>query len=157
MKRAVSVSLGRIDLLYYLWPDNDLVPYLAVGFGGIKLDFDSFDKEDDTFADYGGGIQYFLSEDFALRADVRGIYTFDDSYNNLAATIGVSFLFGGKGGRPGVPTRTGPGAEYTRPDQPVGGITAEEGILPPVAVGLAADEFRILFEFVHGRFHRSSE
>ena len=92
----VSATLGRIDLLYHLWPDKNLVPYFALGMGGMSLDFDNFDKEDDAFADYGGGIQYFLSEDIALRADVRGIYTLDDHFNNLAATIGVTFLLGGK-------------------------------------------------------------
>ncbi len=136
----VSADLGRIDLLYHLWPESDLVPYLAVGFGGISLDFDSFDKEDDIFADYGGGLLYFLSEDIAFRADVRGIHTFDDSYNNLAATVGVSFLLGGKH-KAGAPCETA--AKPVPPTTPVG-----KGAIAPAPVMAARPaDFHILFDF----------
>ena len=92
----VTALLGRFDLLYYLWPAEKLVPYLAAGMGIIDLDFDDFDDQDNVFADYGGGVQYFLSDDIALRADVRGIRTLGDDDNNLIATVGVTFLLGGK-------------------------------------------------------------
>ena len=132
-----GLDLGRVDLLYHFWPEKELVPYLAVGFGGMRLDFDSFDKEDDAFADYGGGIQYFLSEDIALRADVRGIRTFDDSNNNLAATVGVTFLLGGKQ-KAGVPCRT----TTAIPEPPTAPVTPPA----PVMATRPAD-FRILFDF----------
>ena len=136
----VSADWGRVDLLYHLWPEKDLVPYLAVGLGGIRLDFDNFDTENDSFADYGGGIQYFLSEDIALRADIRGIHTFDDSNNNLAATVGVTFLLGGK-----QKTCTTAKSE-ARPLVPA--TPVEKGPTPaaPVMAARPAD-FSVLFDF----------
>jgi OOP family OmpA-OmpF porin len=85
---------GRLDALYHFRTDKSLVPYLAAGLGGMA--FDSSAPQEDTFLlDWGVGAKYFFSEDWALRADARHIFTTDDSNHNLALMAGVSYLIGG--------------------------------------------------------------
>lgn len=85
---------GRLDALYHFRTDRSLVPYLAAGLGGMA--FDSSAPQDDTFLlDWGVGAKYFFSEDWALRADARHIFTTEDSNHNLALMAGLSYLIGG--------------------------------------------------------------
>ena len=51
-----DVSMYRYggELLYHLWPDNNLVPYLAAGYGGIRLKYDGYAINKGAF-DYGLG------------------------------------------------------------------------------------------------------
>ncbi len=95
----VDAYVGHVDVLYHFRPDKRLVPYLAAGVGGVWLDYDSFDKEESAMVNYGGGVKYFFSENVALRGDVRHIYAFEDSDNNLAAGLGLTFQFGGAPGK----------------------------------------------------------
>jgi OOP family OmpA-OmpF porin len=46
-------------------------------------------------ADYGYGVKYFVNDWFAVRIDIRHALPFGSVYNNLEATVGMSFLFGG--------------------------------------------------------------
>lgn len=92
----VDGYLYRLEGLYHFMPDSKLVPFVAAGLGGITLDSDRSSSDSDFLADYGLGLKYFLNNDLALRADVRHIYVFDDPDNNLLATVGLNFLFGGE-------------------------------------------------------------
>ena len=113
------------ELLYHVWPDKVVVPYLAVGVAGISFDgndsrnrFDGNDRRNmrgyfDSDAggrsysndgnktrvafDYGLGAKFFLNDSFALRTDVRNIiYGYNNkTYNNIEYTIGAHFPFGG--------------------------------------------------------------
>jgi OOP family OmpA-OmpF porin len=77
-----------------------LVPFLAVGIGGQTIDYRGThpDASDRTrFApDWGGGLKYFLTDDLAVRADVRHVIAIGSVYNDLEATLGMAFYFGGK-------------------------------------------------------------
>ncbi len=88
-----------VEGLLHLLPNSPLVPFVAVGVGGIHYSTsynDTTDGKRDKFAvDYGAGVKYFLSDNWALRADVRHVMPFDDVHNNLLYTIGLSFAFGG--------------------------------------------------------------
>jgi len=87
---------GRIEGLFYLLPDHKLVPYLAVGMGAQQTDYRRDIKDKWRFVgDYGVGLKYFVSDSFALRADVRHVLASGSVYNNLEYTFGLSFLFGG--------------------------------------------------------------
>jgi OOP family OmpA-OmpF porin len=92
----VNGYLYRLDGLYHFMPDNRLVPYIAVGLGGITLDPDNGGNDTSFIVNYGGGVKYFLTDSIALRGDLRHVITFADTYNNLIYTVGVDFLFGGK-------------------------------------------------------------
>lgn len=94
----------RLDGLYHFRPDKRLVPYLAAGIGNVWLDGSNYPHDDSYFMlNYGGGIKFDLTEDIALRADARHIFAPDDSLNNLVATVGVTFQFGGARKAPAAP------------------------------------------------------
>ena len=92
----VNGYLYRLDGLYHFMPENRLVPYIAVGLGGITLDPDNGGNDTSFIVNYGGGVKYFLTDSIALRGDLRHVITFADTYNNLIYTVGVDFLFGGR-------------------------------------------------------------
>ncbi len=85
----------HLDGIYNLMPDKRFSPYLAVGVGAVNVDGDAYD-DDYTMVNYGGGVKYFISEDFAIRADARHIYDIEDSRNNGAVMIGIVYQFGGR-------------------------------------------------------------
>jgi len=91
---------GRIDLVYNFAPRSPLVPYLAVGAGGLLLDPDGGATDKDGFVDWGLGLKYYFNDGVALRLDGRHYITaeneqFDgDEYQNFSATGGLQFQFG---------------------------------------------------------------
>jgi OOP family OmpA-OmpF porin len=95
-----------IEALFHILPDGALVPFVAVGIGGVhysKYNQDTTEREDNKIAaDYGLGVKYFLAENWALRADVRHVIPIDTDFdkdtmhNNLLATVGLTFAFGGE-------------------------------------------------------------
>ncbi|MBI5843176.1 MAG: OmpA family protein [Deltaproteobacteria bacterium] len=94
----VDVFRYGADLLYHFNPDGNFVPFIAVGFGGIRID-DPSDRNDRDrgMLDYGLGAKFFISEDVAFRADVRHdlFYEDDELEGNLEYTFGLTFQFGG--------------------------------------------------------------
>lgn len=79
------------DLLYNFMPKNSLVPYLAAGFGGFNLD----NSKTRGIVNYGGGVKWFLADNFALRADVRGLnYSMSKIYTNVEYTLGLHIAVG---------------------------------------------------------------
>ncbi|OGP89592.1 MAG: hypothetical protein A2031_04590 [Deltaproteobacteria bacterium RBG_19FT_COMBO_43_11] len=98
----VNVYNYRIEAIYNfdLFPDKRFVPFVAVGIGGQTIDYrgDNDAESDRTrFApDYGVGLKYFLTENIAIRGDVRHVLAIGSIYNDLEATLGMAFYFGGK-------------------------------------------------------------
>lgn len=91
----------RLDILYNLMPEGQLVPYLALGGGGITAghgsSFKPVAKNTDGTLNVGGGLKYFLSDALALRGDARQLIDFDNqTLFNWEYTAGVTFYFGGK-------------------------------------------------------------
>ncbi len=86
-----------LECLYHFMPDSRFVPFLAFGVGGIHYDALPEDSANhDKFAlDYGAGVKLFVTDNVALRADVRHVIPFSDRYNNLLYTLGITFAFGG--------------------------------------------------------------
>ena len=87
---------GRVEGIFYLLPDKRLVPYLALGLGAQETDYRRDYRDKWRFVgDYGIGLKYFITENMALRADVRHILASGSINNNLEYTLGLAFLFGG--------------------------------------------------------------
>ncbi|MDD2308916.1 MAG: OmpA family protein [Desulfuromonadaceae bacterium] len=85
------------DLLYHFFPDNNLVPYLAAGYGGITVDRDNGQTLTKGVFDYGPGIKYFLTDDLALRGDFRHLVFHDnETLFNYEYTVGITYQFGMK-------------------------------------------------------------
>lgn len=88
-----------LEGLFHFMPDSKFVPFFAIGVGGVHYSKATDDttegKRDKITADYGVGVKYFVTENVALRADVRHVIPFDDVHNDLLYTVGLSFSFGG--------------------------------------------------------------
>lgn len=80
------------DLLYNVMPKSNLVPYLAAGFGGFNFN----DAKTKAIFNYGGGVKWFMTDNVALRADVRGLnYSVSkEIYTNVAYTLGLHVAVG---------------------------------------------------------------
>lgn len=85
------------EMLYHFCPDKTLVPYVAAGYAG--LNFNNIQPK--GAFDYGAGLKWFLSDNFALRGDVRGLLYRSGgpnniTFNNVEYTVGAYIPFGGK-------------------------------------------------------------
>jgi OOP family OmpA-OmpF porin len=93
---AVRVYGYRLDALYHFMPQEKLVPYVAAGVGGINAENPvNIPNENDFLFDYCAGVKYFLSDNWALRADIRHLLVFDGGRQDWESTIGLTFFFGG--------------------------------------------------------------
>lgn len=121
-KETIDGVIMHLDALYNFRPDKKLVPYLAAGVGGVLLNGDR-QQDDYTVVNWGGGVKYFLNEDLALRADARHLYDLEESNNNAAFTVGLTFQFGGEEKIAALPPAPAPEPEpvpiAALPDAPV--------------------------------------
>lgn len=89
------------DLLYHFWPDDKFVPYIAVGFAGMNMEGHNPVAADTAKSkgvlDYGLGFKYFVTDDMAWRADVRGLlYNYNENDQHaIEYTTGIYIPFGG--------------------------------------------------------------
>lgn len=85
----------RLEALYHMFPENRLVPYLAVGYGGMRVK-DDYKTSNGGVFDYGVGAKYFLTDNVALRGDVRQlVIDRGPTVYNHEYTLGLGFIFGG--------------------------------------------------------------
>jgi OOP family OmpA-OmpF porin len=126
--KDVPSYLYRLDLLYHLMPEKRLVPFLAVGVGGISYvpSARGVDTRTDFLANYGLGLKYFMTPSIALRGDVRHVITINhgDGDNNLLYTLGLMFAFGGKAEEAAAPPPPPPAPEPVPAPEP-------EAVTPP--------------------------
>ena len=100
---SLNVVNYGVEAVVNLLPDGfggtGLVPFVAAGVAGMHYSRHYEDttenKENKIAATYGAGLKYFLSDNWALRTDVRHVIPFADVHNNLLATVGLTFAFGG--------------------------------------------------------------
>ena len=83
--------------LYNFFPDNVLVPYLAAGYSRVNFGGAGVNNASHGEFDYGAGVKYFLTDDIAVRGDIRhALYSYNSTnFNNVEFTTGVHFQFGG--------------------------------------------------------------
>lgn len=94
----VDLVLYQLDALYHFLPDNKFSPYIVGGYGVTDYSPSISDDDMSTF-NLGVGAKYWVSDKVAVRFDLRNHLVsevFDHSYNNVSATLGVSFAFGGR-------------------------------------------------------------
>ena len=96
----VNTYYYHMDGVYHTTPWGKLQPYVAVGVGGMTFDYkgnvNGKDPSTTAFAfNYGGGLEYFLMDNFAVRGDVRHVITTNGGFNDLLYTAGVTVFFGG--------------------------------------------------------------
>jgi OOP family OmpA-OmpF porin len=128
-----DLYIYRLDGLYHFMADKEYVPYIAAGIGAITVDQDNNGSETNTLFNYGAGLKAFITESLAIRGDVRHIIDVDDSNNNFAYTLGVTYSFGKKG-KP-VPPPAAP------KDSDGDGVIDEIDRCPDTPLGVVVDKF----------------
>ena len=80
---------------------DTLTPYLLIGLGYEDVaDEPVNDYDSSLYGNYGGGVKWKISEDIALRAEVKHLLRTDDGGNELYYGIGLSIPFGEKSSAP---------------------------------------------------------
>jgi len=83
------------DVLYNFMPKSSFVPYLAAGAGGTNFNGGGLPTCTKAIFNYGGGVKWFLTDNFALRADVRGLNdTYGQTNTNVEYTLGIHIAVG---------------------------------------------------------------
>lgn len=93
---GVNAYLYRLEGLYHFNISDRFVPYLAAGVGGITISPDNGGTTNSPLLNYGAGVKYFLTDNLALRGDVRHVISFGSTRHNLLYTAGLTFFFGGE-------------------------------------------------------------
>jgi len=84
----------RLEALYNFMPGGRLVPFVAAGLGGRSADYrDPSSASNHFLGDYGAGVRYFLTDNLALRGDIRHLILTNDTYSNLEYTLGLTYYF----------------------------------------------------------------
>ena len=80
---------------------DTLTPYLLIGLGYEDVEDEPVNDYDSSlYGNYGGGIKWKVSEDIALRAEVKHLIRTDDGGNELYYGVGLSIPFGEKASTP---------------------------------------------------------
>jgi OOP family OmpA-OmpF porin len=92
---TANCYLFRVDAIYPFLVSKKVLPFLAIGLGGINTNTASHSKFD-PLLNYGPGLKYFLEDYLALRVDVRHllVYSNVNTHNNFEASVGLSYYFG---------------------------------------------------------------
>ncbi|WP_111859831.1 outer membrane protein Omp38 [Acinetobacter sp. CFCC 10889] len=80
--------------------DSKIKPYVLVGAGHYKYDFDApalkyRDGEEGTLANAGGGVFWRLNDALSLRTEARATYNIDEDFWNYTALAGLNVVLGG--------------------------------------------------------------
>ena len=79
---------------YKMSPETALYALVGLGYEDVKNE--QFENKDSMFAQYGGGVKYWISDNFALKAEVRHAVKFNENNNNLFYTLGFVIPFDAK-------------------------------------------------------------
>ena len=149
--RSVNIGNYRLDGIFNLLPDSQLVPFIFAGVGGQYIDYPSgVDNRNAATVNYGAGLKYFLDESVALRADIRQIHAFqsiDDigHRRDIEATLGVTYYFGGPDAEPA------PNPKPIAQAAPVPTMTEK-----PAVVAAEPEVVVLVFEDIHFDFDKST-
>lgn len=70
--------------------------YALVGLGYEDVSNEQLDNKSNMFAQYGGGVKYWVTDNFALKAEVRHAIKFDHGDNNMFYSLGFVIPFDAK-------------------------------------------------------------
>ncbi len=86
--------LLRAEVLYNIRYWDKFIPFIAAGGGGIFLDSNEYERSS-AILSYGAGAKYFLTEDWAVRGDIRHILADNQRpTNQMLVTFGLTYFFG---------------------------------------------------------------
>jgi outer membrane protein OmpA-like peptidoglycan-associated protein/opacity protein-like surface antigen len=90
----------RVNVLWNLFPDAAIRPFLTAGFGAERLDADKVGDSTDLGLNAGGGARFFIGDSFGIRLEGRYIYVdtgdaIRQAQKNFEGTLGGFYAFGG--------------------------------------------------------------
>jgi OOP family OmpA-OmpF porin len=151
----VNLTFYHIDAVLHLIPDGRFNPFIVAGYGGVHYNpsMSAHDHDMPAF-NVGIGAKYWLTDHIALRVDVKDYMVteiFQETYNNIGATLGIVFAFGGRA----KPARA-PEPRAKVPEKVVI-LAAEPKVEEKVMVAAAEPAVVILaFEDIHFDFDKST-
>jgi OOP family OmpA-OmpF porin len=93
----VNTLLYHVDAIYHFMPDQKFVPFVVAGVGGAHFDPNSTGVKNKLMADIGVGAKYWMTDNTAIRMDIRDVAYIGSLKQNMEATLGLVIAFGGKG------------------------------------------------------------
>ena len=94
----VDLYFYHVDGVFHFMPESRLNPFIVAGFGGAH--YDPRISTLDMFAfNVGVGAKYWITDHVAIRGDLRDYMVGEitqETYHNIAATVGVTLAFGGR-------------------------------------------------------------
>lgn len=120
----VDIFRGSLNFLKDLYKSNSMSFYGLVGVGFEALSDNWRENNDRAFVNYGAGLKYNLTNQMALRAEVKhatklNASSTNDLQNNLFYTLGLSYAFG----------------EVAKPAPVVAPVVVEETVVEEVVIG----------------------
>lgn len=91
---GVNITMYHLDLLYHFMPEGRFNPFVAAGYGAAHYS-PRINNKNMSVINFGAGAKYWVAENIALRVDIRDNMVVDETINNIEATLGIVFRFGG--------------------------------------------------------------
>ena len=164
---SVDLTFYHMDAVYHFMPDGRFNPFILVGFGGAHYSPEISNRDMAAF-NVGVGAKYWLTDNIALRLDIKDYMVteiFQETYQNIGVTLGITFAFGGKAKPAATPVaQYEPIAEPTpepaakeKVEEKVVILASEPRVEEKVMVAAAEPKIIILaFEDVHFDFDQST-
>lgn len=92
---GVKLTMYHLDVLYNFMPESNFNPFVVAGYGAAHYS-PKINNKNMSVVNFGVGAKYWVADNIALRLDLRDNMVFDEKINNLEATLGIVFAFGGK-------------------------------------------------------------
>ncbi|MDD2384490.1 MAG: OmpA family protein [Sulfurospirillaceae bacterium] len=93
-KTAFNRYYGNLVKEYKMSPEMALYSLVGIGYEDVRNEM--YDNRDSMFAQYGGGVKYWVTDSFALKAEVRHAVKFHGGDNNLFYSLGFVIPFDAK-------------------------------------------------------------
>ncbi|MDD3342601.1 MAG: OmpA family protein [Sulfurospirillaceae bacterium] len=93
-KTAFNRYYGNLVKEYKMTPETALYALVGLGYEDVKNE--QYENRDSMFAQYGGGVKYWVTDSFALKAEVRHAVKFHGGDNNLFYSLGFVIPFDAK-------------------------------------------------------------
>ena len=92
---SVKVTMYHLDMVYHFMPEAKLNPFIVAGYGAAHYS-PKINDQNMSLIDFGVGAKYWVTDNIALRMDVRDNLVLDSTIHNVQVALGVVFAFGGK-------------------------------------------------------------
>lgn len=152
----VDLFFYHLDAVYNFNPEDTLTFFVTGGLGGLNYNPSIASSDMSTF-DLGLGLKYWFSDHIGLRFDLRDnlvTETFDqgaflsNAYQNIGATVGLVFAFGGETEAEEAAREVIYVAEEPKPVEKVAVIAAQPAVQEKIVV--------LAFEDVHFYYDKST-